>query len=120
MSDLSPWLEELRAACAATSQTEVARRLGYSASTISMVLKGTYNGDLKRFSQAVEGLLLSAEVECPVLETIPRHRCVAEQKRQEALKSPLSTNATRVQLWRWCRGPCPHSRIRKGASDAQP
>lgn len=100
------WIELLRAACAASTQAAVARRLGYSSTVVNQVLKGSYTGDLARVKAAVEGALMQAEVDCPVCGSIPRQRCVEHQRAPFRATSPMS-----VQLYRACRGGCPHSLI---------
>ncbi len=91
------WIDVLRAACSASSQTAVASRIGYSVAVVNACLKGSYKGDLKRVQQAVEGALMGNSVDCPVLGEIPRNRCVEHQR------APFSaTNPTRVQLSRAC------------------
>lgn len=96
------WLEALRAACAAQSQVEVAKRLGYSAAVVSAALKGTYKGDLKRVQTAVEGALMQATVDCPVVGELPRQRCAENQRRSFA-----ATNPARVAFHRACPS-CPN------------
>ncbi|CQR43683.1 conserved hypothetical protein [Thiomonas sp. CB3] len=96
MSEIT-WTQALADACAATSQREVAALIGYSESVISQALAGKYRGDIKRVRAAVEGALLGATVDCPVLGPIPRQRCIEHQRRPFA-----PTNPTRVQLWRTC------------------
>lgn len=99
-----PWIEVLRRECTATSQARVARRLGYTQATVSAVLQGTYRGNLDRVHAAVEGALMNAQVECPVLGLISRARCVEIQRR------PFTpTNPANVALYRACRSGCPHS-----------
>ncbi|MDI3260060.1 MAG: hypothetical protein QJR02_10230 [Sinobacteraceae bacterium] len=107
------WLELLRAACASSTQAAVARRLGYSSTVVNQVLKGTYSGDLQRVKAAVEGALMQAEVDCPVCGSIPRQRCVEHQRAPFRATSPMS-----VQLYRACRGGCPHSLLPAGAAPA--
>lgn len=96
------WLQALRDACAGMSQREVGELIGYSESVVSQVLSGKYRGDIKRVRAAVEGGLMGATVDCPVLGVIPRQRCIEHQRRPFA-----ATNPTRVQLWRACRS-CPN------------
>lgn len=112
------WLDVLRAACAAQSQTQVARLLGYSVTVVNQVLKSTYKGDLSRIQAAVEGALMHAEVECPVAGLIPRQRCIEHQRRPFAPTNPMN-----VQLYRACRSGCPHSLLSpdpRFAGHAQP
>ncbi len=100
------WIIVLREACERASQSVVARKLGYSPSTINRVLRGAYAGDISRIEQAVRGALMGATVDCPIVGEIPRHRCLANQRQPWA-----ATNPTRVQLYRACRSGCPHSTI---------
>lgn len=107
------WIELLRAACAASTQAAVARRLGYSATVVNQVLSGRYTGDLTRVKAAVEGALMNAQVECPVCGPIPRQRCIEHQRAPFRATSPMS-----VQLYRACRGGCPNSLLPAGASSS--
>jgi DNA-binding transcriptional regulator YdaS (Cro superfamily) len=101
-------LEALRQACALSTQSAVAKRIGYSAQVVNQVLKGVYAGDVNRVERAIEGALLNASVECPVVGEIPQQRCVEHQR------SPFrATNDAAVQLFHACRGGCPHSLIPK-------
>ena len=98
------WITALRAECARTSQTKAAARLGVSGSVVNQVLKGSYNGDLVRVQGLVEGVLMDATVDCPVLGELPRNRCLDNQRR------PFSaTNPTRVALFHACPV-CPNRR----------
>lgn len=91
------WIKVLREVSAATSQPLAAVRIGYSTAVVNAILKGTYKGDWKRVQQAVEGALMGSTVECPVLGSIPRQRCVEHQR------APFTaTNPMRVQLSRAC------------------
>jgi hypothetical protein len=99
-----PWITVLAEACRAQTQASVAKRIGYSAAVVSQVLKGNYKGDLTRVQQAVEGALMGATVNCPVIGELPRNVCLEYQRREFA-----STNPTRVQLSRTCPT-CRHRR----------
>jgi hypothetical protein len=100
------WMERLRGECARTSQAHVARRIGYSATVLHHVLHGTYKGNLSQVQKAVEGALMGATVECPVLGDLPSNRCLTIQAQPFA-----ATNPTRVALYRACRNGCRHSRL---------
>lgn len=79
-------------------------KLGYSKSAISTAIAGKYGGDMKRFEEMVRIGLMSEAVECPVLGTIGRERCLAEQK------TPFrATSSQRVRLHQACRSGCPFS-----------
>lgn len=102
-TETSAWLQKLRDEVARHGkggQTKVAEQLRHgqhkgfpSAATLSQVLKGAYNGDLKRIQSIVEGALMGKTVECPVAGEISRDRCIQFQTRPFA-----STNPIRVQL----------------------
>lgn len=96
------WKVVLADACKQSSQSAVAKRIGYSAAVVSQVLKGSYKGDEARVQQAVEGALMGLTVDCPVLGEIPRHVCLEYQKREFA-----ATNPVRVRLYHTCPT-CPH------------
>lgn len=102
----APWLAELRAACAAASQAEIARRLQRagdgrypSPAVINQALKGSYEGDMSRLQGVVEGVLMQATVDCPVIGEIPRQRCIDHQSRRGKF---AATNPLRVALHRAC------------------
>jgi hypothetical protein len=97
------WIAELRIQSTPSkehperSQGAVAKRVGYSTTVINQVLKGTYQGDLSRVQRAVEGALLGATVECPVLGELARQRCIEYQRRPFTPTNPMN-----VALWRAC------------------
>lgn len=98
------WLDVLRAACEASSQRDVARRLGYSSTVINQVLTGAYPHGLAKVQAKVEKALMAGTVTCPELGAIPRAQCLAWQRR------PFSAaNPTAVAVYRACRSGCPHS-----------
>ena len=106
-SDQEPeWLAALRAEAQRTSQRLAGTVIGYSAAAVSLVLKGTYTGNLDRIESAVKGALLGATIECPVLSTLRRDVCAAHQVRKFA-----ATNPMRIELYHACRSGCPHSNI---------
>lgn len=109
------WVAVLREACQRQTQVTVSRRLGYSASVVSSVLKGSYRGDLGAVERAVRGALMAATVVCPILGELAMDVCAREQR-----KPFTATNALRVRLWRACRAGCPHSRLTKEDHDALP
>ena len=93
----SSWLAALRAAAKAQGQKAVGLRIGYSTAVVSQMLSGTYKGDLSRVQQAVEGALMGATVECPLVGELPRQRCADYQRRGFE-----STNPMRVAMSREC------------------
>ncbi len=100
------WLEVLREACEASSQVTVSKRLGYSKTTVSQVLGGKYTGDVVRFQETVEAVLMKRAVSCPVLGDIALSVCLSHQKRKFS-----TTNPMRVQMYRACRAQCSHSKV---------
>lgn len=103
------WLARLRQEVARTSQRRVADALrgdnGYPSETLlSQVLNGKYPGQTGRLQRLVEGHYLGHTVACPVLGEISRADCEHHQVRPFA-----ATNPQRVDLFRACRGGCPHA-----------
>ena len=107
------WVIELAKEATRTTQSAVARRIGYSPSVVSQVLRRQYDkGDLLAVEGTVRGALMNATVICPVLDEISLDRCLQEQGMPFAATSPF-----RTRLYRACRSGCPHSRL-KGDDDA--
>lgn len=100
------WITRLRAECERTSQTTVARLIGYSPTVVNRILKGNYEGDMQAVQKAVEGALRGRTVMCPVLRELAANKCIEIQGQPFA-----ATNPTRVALFRACRNGCPHSRL---------
>lgn len=96
---MSDWLNILRAECNRTSQRKVADKIGYSTSVVSQVLNGSYTGNLDKVKAKVEGALMGATVDCPVIGEIPRDRCIDHQNRRQF----AATNPLRVQLHSACQ-----------------
>jgi len=97
------WVAVLAEACQTRSQGLVAKRIGYSASVVSQILRGSYRGDLQRVEMAVRGALMAEEVRCPVLGDIARDVCLHHQKRGFDC-----TSALRARIYRACRSGCPN------------
>lgn len=102
-------LELLIRACKPPStQAAIAKRINYSAQVVNQVIKGVYKGDLGRVEKAIEGALMNARVDCPVIGEIPQQRCIKNQR--EPLRA---TNEINVQLYNACRSGCANSLIPK-------
>lgn len=108
-TDESAWMQALRRHCDAQGQLSVARKIGYSATTISLVLAGKYPGNTERIALAVEGTLLRQSCDCPVLGPIPSDSCMEAQRRPKSL---CNGNDIFRTLHRACRAGCPHSLIK--------
>ncbi|WP_417345750.1 hypothetical protein [Ferrimonas sp.] len=100
------WLEALRKEVGRSSQAKVAKLLGVSPATVSLVLAEKYPGDVDRIARKVEGLLMKISVHCPVLGEITQDICEQHQCRPFA-----ATNPQRIKLYRACRSGCPHSHL---------
>lgn len=107
------WVAELRRFAAKHSQPIAGKKIGYSPAVVNQVLKGTYEGNLSRVQEAVEGALMGSLVECPVIGGIPRNACIAHQRRAG---SPQATNPMRIALAQTCPS-CEHAtQIKSGAA----
>ncbi|WP_411037054.1 transcriptional regulator [Shinella sp. BYT-45] len=100
------WVLVLAEACAKSSQSAVARKVDYSAPTISAVLGNTYLGNLQRVEAAVRWALIGETVSCPMLGPLSKKECLEWQAKPYA-----ATSSHRVAMFRACRDGCPHSRI---------
>ncbi|QDY99086.1 transcriptional regulator [Nitratireductor mangrovi] len=104
------WVRELADLADREGQRAAAGRIGYSASTVSMVIANRYGGgDLARVEEKVRGALMGVVVDCPVLGAIGRDVCLDWQKKPFA-----ATSSRRLQMYRACRAGCPHARIKNG------
>lgn len=102
-ADLPDWVRVLAEAADRTSQAKAAAAVGYSAATVSYVLKGTYTGDLTKVEQAVRASLMEADVECPELGTLRLADCLDWQTKAAAYEP---TSSRRLLMYRACNA-CP-------------
>lgn len=109
---LPEWVQLLARECAASSQNQVARRLGYSSTLVSLVLRGKYTGDMQAVEAAVRGLFENLCVACPVLGEITPLDCRDWQKKARTFSTE---NSQRVRMFRACNA-CPQN---KGGKDGQ-
>jgi transcriptional regulator with XRE-family HTH domain len=93
-------LEVLRRVAGELTQSEIARRLDVSPSTISQILSGTYRASDEHILTRVAELWGDETVECPVLGEIPLGQCSDERSRTEF----RATGPLRVRLWETCPG----------------
>lgn len=93
--DLPDWVERLATACDASSQSQVARALGLSASAVNAVLRGRYGASTDRVEQVVRGRLMAAVVPCPQLGELQADLCQEWQAR--ARRSPPTSFHRRMQ-----------------------
>ena len=95
--DDTNWMQLLREAVNASSQTAVAGRLGVSRTTVSLVLSGKYPGKTDRVADRV--LRAFGQVQCthtgqPIQLTV----CVSYANRRAPINNPLE-----LSHWRACR-----------------
>ncbi len=102
------WVKALAIACDVSSQSAVARQLGYSPAVVSTVLANKYQGDLTAVEQAVRGALMAQTILCPVVGELSSQACNAHQRQPWAPHNPQ-----RIQFYKACRAGCPHSRLNR-------
>lgn len=99
------WVHTLAEEADRIGQTGAAKRIEYSAATVSQVISNTYRGDLRRVEQMVLGALMAATVDCPVKGEMARNVCLRWQDKPFAI-----TSADRTRMYHACRSGCPHSK----------
>lgn len=90
---------------AGKSQTRIADEVGVSPAAISLLLKGTYPGDIEAMCERIISAYSSDEVYCHALAERITVRDCAEWCR----KPFAATNPQRVRMFRACRE-CPNRR----------
>lgn len=95
-----PWFTLLAEQVQAASANQVAKRLGYSLTTVSLILNGKYLGKTDKFSTRV--LEVFSVVNCPYLKkAIPLHQCKETADGRAPTHNPM-----KMQFWRSCQT-CP-------------
>ncbi len=112
--DQPDWVEELALLADREGLKAAGKAISYSPAVVSEVLRKKYAGDIERVTEKVRGALMGVVVECPILGEITRDLCLDHQKAPYA-----ATNSLRPKLYRACRGPCPHSRLKGGGDGTQ-
>lgn len=94
------WLALMREEAARTSKRCLAERLGYSRTTVSLVLSGSYPGGTDKIAaRAAEVLELPAEVPCPYLgQTLSIADCRAYSTQRAPTHHPQ-----KMAHWRACQ-----------------
>ncbi len=100
------WVMALALACDDTSQSRVARLVGYSAGAINSVLANKYNASMDGIERAVRATVMAEVVTCPVLGELPMEDCGKWQGRVENF---VGVNSLHVRMFRSCPK-CPHFR----------
>lgn len=104
MNKIPDWLHCLRQQTQQHSLAEIGREIGYSKSTLSLVLAGTYSGNTQAVAAAVRRRYLQQSIPCPVLGEIPQRDCRQWASRAYSSASPLT-----VSMYRACRSGCRHN-----------
>lgn len=99
------WVRRLAEEADRIGQTAAAKRIDYSAATVSQVISNTYRGDLRKVEQMVLGALMAVTVNCPVKGEMARDVCMKWQDKPFA-----ATSADRTRMFHACRSGCPHSK----------
>lgn len=98
--DIPEWVEALARACNETSQVKVARRVGYSAATVSYVLANRYVGDMAAVEQAVRATIMAATITCPELGELALTDCLEWRRRSQDFQA---TSSLRTRMFNVCR-----------------
>lgn len=104
------WVRLLAEACAASSQNQVAKRLGVSATLVSNVLAARYTGDMERIEDIVRGVYDRKVVDCPAMGELASDQC--RKWRAKAAKG--GTASAMVVIMRRACNRCP---IHTGGGD---
>jgi len=96
------WLEILRRQTANKSTAAVARELGVSPTTISLVLSGKYGASTDRIERRVMRIYGAGDgIDCPVLGRITPLRCVETWERAGRIGSRAGNPRT-IRLYKAC------------------
>lgn len=94
------WLTLMRAAAEGTSRQVLADRLGYSRTTVSLVLSGTYPGSTEKIAaRAIEVLDRTVPVDCPYLGA----QITAAQCQEFAGQRAPTHHPAKLMHWRACQ-----------------
>ncbi len=104
-TDMPAWVRALAMACDQSSQNKTAKLIEYSTTTISLVVKGTYTGDLIAVERAVNARLENAKIDCPVVGELPLAVCLKNQRPPMRI-----TNSEQVKFIQTCPT-CPNGQL---------
>lgn len=103
--ELPDWVGALVAACDASSQSKIAKQMGYSGALISLVLNNTYTGDMDKVEKNVRDFFMSG-VDCPALGKITADGCLAWRKTGQ---EPNPSSPLKSRMFHACMR-CPRNR----------
>lgn len=95
------WMNNLREAVEARGAAEVARELGISKTTISLVLSGKYGAATDRIEEKVEKIYGPNGVICPILGQIEPGRCAGVRERAKHIGMKAGNPET-LRLYKTC------------------
>lgn len=86
------------------SRASIGRRMGYSRTTVSLILDGKYLGQLDKVKSAFERLILEPRWYCPrIAGEIDQTHCTRLRQEQAPLHNPQ-----KMRLWQQCQN-CSHN-----------
>lgn len=101
------WVEALVKACDQSSQTKVARRVGYTAAVVSQVIRNSYPARREAIEDRVRAIYLDGLIDCPALGELSAEACLHWRDRANKL---TSSSPAIVRMFRAC-SKCPrHAR----------
>lgn len=108
------WIRTLAIECGKSSQSKVAKRLGWSSTVVSQALRNRYGGDMAAFEARVRAVYEDQTLICPALGEMRVHLC---QDWQAKSRNYRTGNPLRVRMFRACNA-CPQNRKEAGDADA--
>lgn len=101
--EMPDWVGVLARECDLSSQGQVAKRLGRSASMVSNVLRGIYRGNMAVIEDLVRGTLMLEVIDCLGLGEINKRNCREWRLRSRKF---ANVNSLYVTMYRACNR-CP-------------
>ena len=96
------WIDLLKNEVAAKGLKQVAKELGVSKSTVSLVTQGKYRANTMKVQERIAAIYgNNGNVNCPVLETISPNRCAETWEKAKRIGSMVS-NPDTLRLYKTC------------------
>jgi hypothetical protein len=97
-----PWIETLEKQVQAKGLRQVAKELGISKTTVSLVVKGKYQASTKKVQNRVAAIYGNkGQVNCPFLDIIGPDRCADNWEKARRIGGFVS-NPEKLRLYREC------------------